>query len=111
MKRQLEEEIDYRKFVEKIHANEKDRADSLDIELLNILHDYEDFERFMVARGTKLVEEKRSWEQRKTCALVKRIERKLATNANENQASEVSSEGSKTENEAVLQTGQTTESN
>ena len=43
LKRQLEGEIDYRKFVEKIHAKEKYRADSLDIELHSILHDYKDF--------------------------------------------------------------------
>ena len=65
----------------------------------------------MVARGAKLVKETRSSEQRKTCALVKRIAGKLATNANENQASEVSSENAKSENEAVLQTGHNTTSN
>ena len=111
LKQQLEEEIDYRKFVEKIVAKEKHRADNLDIELHNILHDYEDFEKFMVARGVKLAKEKRSSEKRKTCALVKRIAEKVATNANRNQASKVSSKEAKTENKAVLPTGQHTESN
>ena len=41
---------------------------------------------------------------------MKRTAGKLATNSNENQASEVSSEEVKSENEAVLQTGQNTES-
>ena len=111
LKRQLEEEIDYRKFVEKTHAKEKYLADSLDLELHNILHDYGDFEKFMVARGAKLVKETRSSQQRKTCALMKRIAGKLVTNANENQASEVSLEEAKSENEAVLQTGHNTASN
>ena len=112
LKRQLEEEIDYRKLVEKILAKEKYRANSLDVELQNILmHDYGNFEKFMVARGAKLVEEKRSSEQTKSCELVKRIARKLATNANENQALEVSSEEAKSKNEAVLLTDPHTESN
>ena len=111
LKRQLEEEIDYRKFFEKIHAKQKYPADSLDLELHNILHDYEDFEKFMVARGAKLVKETRSLEQRKTCALVKGIAGKLVTNANENQASEVSSEDAISKNEVVLQTGHNTASN
>ena len=111
LKRQLEEEIDYRKFIEKILAKEKYRADSLDIELHNILHDYGEFEKFMVSRGAKLVKEKRSSEQTKSCALVKRIAGKLATNANENQASEVSSEEAKSETKTVLQTDLHTESN
>ena len=98
LKRQLEEEIDYRKFVEKILAKEKYRADSLDIELHDILHDNGDFEKFMVSRGAKLVKEKRSSEQTKSCALVKRVAGKLASNANENHASEVSSEETKSEN-------------
>ena len=111
LKRQLEEEIDYRKFIEKILAKEKYRADSLDIELHNILHDYGEFEKFMVSRGAKLFKEKRSSEQTKSCALVKRIAGKLATNANENQASEVSSEEAKSETKTVLQTDLHTESN
>ena len=111
LKRQLEEEIDYRKFVEKILAKEKYRADSLDIELHNILHDYGDFEKFMLSRGAKLVKEKRSSEQTNSCALVKRVAGKLGTNATENQASEVWSEEAKSENEAVLQTDLHTESN
>ena len=111
LKRQLKEEIDYRKFVEKILAKQKYRTDSVDIELHNILHDYGNFVKFMVARGTKLVKENRSSEQTKSYALVKRIAGKLATNANENHASEVSSKEAKSENEAVLQTDPHTESN
>ena len=95
LKRQFEEEIDHRKFVEKIYAKEKYRADGLDKELQNILHNYADFEKFMIARGAKVVAERKrkvTSMQRKSCALEKCVDRKPAINANETPTSQVSSE-------------------
>ena len=95
LKRQFEEEIDHRKFVEKIYAKEKYRADSLDIELQNIPHNYKDFEKFMNVRGAKLVTERKSKVtsmQRKSCALEKCVDRKPAINANGTPTLQVSSE-------------------
>ena len=57
LKQELREEIVYRKFVEKKLAKEKYRADSLNMELDNTLHSCKNFEKIMVARKSKLIEE------------------------------------------------------